>query len=129
MESGFTMEEISAIKYEEKKSRFYAHLYIITDERDLEEIAAIHRKKYRKAAHHCVAARFTDSFGIFREEFKNDGEVGHPAKGMLQIMKAGGLDSHVIVVSRLFGGIKLGPGGVSRAFRKSAEYAISESGE
>lgn len=65
--------------------------------------------------------------GNLCEEFKNDGEVGHPAKGMLQIMKANGLDSHVIVVSRIFGGIKLGPGGVSRAFRKSAEYAISES--
>jgi putative IMPACT (imprinted ancient) family translation regulator len=123
------MEEISAIKYEEKKSRFYAHLYRITDERDLEVISEIHRTKYRKAAHHCVAARFTDRSGNFHEEFKNDGEVGHPAKVMLRVMEVNGLDSHAVVVSRLFGRIKLGPGGVSRAFRKSAEYVISEAGE
>ncbi|EHQ35272.1 YigZ family protein [Methanoplanus limicola] len=126
MGSGF-MEEISAIKYEEKKSRFYAHLYRITDERDLEDVIAVHRTKYRKAAHHCVAARFTGRSGNFHEEFKNDGEVGHPAKGMLRIMEVNGLDSHAVVVSRIFGGIKLGPGGVSRAFRKSAEYAVSSS--
>lgn len=64
------MEEISAIKYEEKKSRFYAHLYRIIDERDLEAIITVHRKKYKKAAHRCVAAGLPTAWAIYARNLK-----------------------------------------------------------
>ena len=109
------MKEISAIKYVENKSRFYAHHYKIENEEDISEILKIHRKNYKKANHHCYAAIIEK-----KEIFKDDGEVGHPGRVLLGIIKNNNLDSDLIVVSRIFGGIKLGVGGVSRAFREAA---------
>ncbi|WP_298665424.1 YigZ family protein [uncultured Methanofollis sp.] len=116
------MQECAAVKYEVKKSRFYAHLYEIDDPSDLDGILAVHRKEYRNAAHHCVAVRFLDG-AVPVESFKNDREVGHPGKALLEVLRKYSLDRHVLVVSRVFGGIKLGPGGVTRAFRDAGEGA------
>jgi len=106
-----------------KKSRFYAHLYRITCEEDIADIREMHRKKYRKAAHHCYAARITVG-GTPVERFGSDGEVGRPGMALLQLLQREELGEHMIVVSRIFGGIKLGPGNVSRAFRDAAVAAV-----
>ncbi|MBP2133436.1 putative IMPACT (imprinted ancient) family translation regulator [Methanomicrobium sp. W14] len=118
------MQELSAVKYEEKKSRFYAHLYRIYSHEEYPEILKIHAKTYKKAAHHCSAINFSDSGGRVFREFKNDGEVGHPGRILSSVLEKNSLDSHAIVVSRIFGGIKLGPAGVSRAFRDSGEACV-----
>jgi len=107
-----------------KKSRFYAHLYEITSESDVPEIREMHRKKYRKAAHHCYAARLNLPEGCL-EPFGSDGEVGRPGYVLLHLLQREDLASHMIVVSRIFGGIKLGPGNVSRAFRDAAVDAVA----
>ena len=106
-----------------KKSRFYAHLYRITAEEDIAEVREMHRKKYRKAAHHCYAARLEQEHGCL-ERFGSDGEVGRPGMVLLQLLQREELAEHMIVVSRIFGGIKLGSGNVSRAFRDAAAEAI-----
>ena len=49
------------------------------------------------------------------EKFKNDGEVGYPGKTLLGLLKHERLEAHLLIVVRYFGGIRLGPGGVSRA--------------
>ncbi|MCK5341857.1 MAG: YigZ family protein, partial [Candidatus Heimdallarchaeota archaeon] len=54
----------------------------------------------------------------------DDGEVGRPGKILLQVLKIHDFQSHALVISRVFGGIKLGVGGVSRAFRQTAENLI-----
>jgi len=119
------MQELSAVKFEEKKSRFFAHLYEVENPGELDDIINIHHKSYKKAAHHCSAVYFSGRSGWNQvESFKNDREVGHPGKALLEILKKHSLDSHVLVVSRLFGGIKLGPAGVTRAFRKAGEYVV-----
>jgi len=110
-----------------KKSRFYAHLYRITAEEDIADVREMHRKKYRKAAHHCYAAR-CDRPGTLLERFGSDGEVGRPGMVLLQLLQREELTSHMIVVSRIFGGIKLGPGNVSRAFRDAAAEAVGAAG-
>lgn len=115
------MKEISAIKYVENKSRFYAHHYKIHSESDITQILKTHRTKYKKANHHCYAAILGK-----KEIFKDDGEVGHPGRVLLEVTKNNNLHSDLIVVSRVFGGIKLGVGGVSRAFRKAANYLFDE---
>lgn len=107
-----------------KKSRFYAHLYRITSVEDIADIREMHRKKYRKAAHHCYAARLDRPHGLL-EPFGSDGEVGRPGMVLLQLLQREDLGEHVIVVSRIFGGIKLGPGNVSRAFRNAAAEAVA----
>ncbi|WFN36504.1 YigZ family protein [Methanomicrobium antiquum] len=118
------MQELSAVKYEEKKSRFYAHLYLIDSPDEFFELLVRHQKLYKKAAHHCSAMKYEDKEGRVFSESKNDGEVGHPGRVLYSVLENNGLLTHAIIVSRLFGGIKLGPAGVSRAFRKSGVCAV-----
>jgi putative IMPACT (imprinted ancient) family translation regulator len=117
------MKKISAIKLIEKKSRFYSYLYDIDKESEIETIIKIHRKKYKKANHHCYGL-YIKSKNKNIEVSKDDGEVGHPGKALLEILKKHNLNHHALVVSRIFGGIKLGVGGVTRAFRESGESTI-----
>ena len=113
------MEELSAVKFTETKSRFYAHLYSINDITDIETILKEHRRMYKKANHHCWAMSINGDTNS-----KDDGEVGHPGRVLLELLKKHELDDHVLIVSRIFGGVKLGVGGVSRAFRQAGEGVI-----
>jgi putative IMPACT (imprinted ancient) family translation regulator len=123
---GPLMDELSAIKFVENRSRFFAHLYHIENIGDIDLVLKEHRKRYKKANHHCWAMRFTDSDGKMVEYSKDDGEVGHPGKALLELMKNRDLTSHVMMVSRIFGGVKLGVGGVTRAFRSAGETALDQ---
>lgn len=118
------MEELRAVKFTETRSRFFAHVYRISDMHDIGPILKKHRKEYRKANHHCYALRFKKDDGTTLEQFRDDGEVGHPGRVLLELLQRDGLDSHVLMVSRVFGGTKLGVGGVSRAFRSAGEGAL-----
>ena len=115
-----TIEEVFAGKLVDRKSKFYAHLYTIENlEEDVENIQKIHNKKYKKAAHHCYAALNNN-----QEDSRNDGEVGSPGRVLLELLHEYKLDGYMIMVSRIFGGIKLGQGGVARAFRASGRGVI-----
>lgn len=116
-----SFREVSAVRLDEKRSKFYAHLYEIDAPSDAAEIKAVHSKLYKNAAHHCYAA----VCGKFSES-KADGEVGSPGKVLAEIMERHNLNSHVLIVSRIFGGIKLGPSGVAKAFRESGTGAVLE---
>ena len=74
------MEELSAGKLVETRSRFYAHLYHIDAAEDITEILRQHRTRYKKANHHCYAHRFIDN-QISIERCSDDGEVGHSEAG------------------------------------------------
>ena len=115
------VREVSVVRLDEKKSKFYAHLYEIDTPDDVLEVRAIHDKLYKKAAHHCyavVCGNFTDS--------RADGEVGSPGRALAEVIERHNLGSHVLMVSRIFGGIKLGPAGVARAFREAGNGAVVE---
>lgn len=115
------VREVSAVRLDEKKSKFYAHLYEIDSPNDITEIRELHDKLYKKAAHHCyalVCGNVSDS--------RADGEVGSPGRALAEVMERNNLGSHVLIVSRIFGGVKLGPAGVARAFREAGFGAVSE---
>lgn len=113
-------EEVFAGKLVDRKSKFYAHLYKIENlDEDIEHIQKIHNKKYKKAAHHCYAALINN-----QEDSRNDGEVGSPGRVLLELLHEYQLDGYMIMVSRIFGGIKLGQGGVARAFRNTGRGVI-----
>ena len=115
------VREVSVVRLDEKKSKFYAHLYEIDTPDDVMEVRTIHDKLYKKAAHHCyavVCGNFTDS--------RADGEVGSPGRALAEVMERHNLGSHVLMVSRIFGGVKLGPAGVARAFREAGNGAVVE---
>lgn len=107
------------VKYIIEKSKFYGHIYDIKSEDEIKPILDAQKKLYKKACHHCYAA-------IINKEttFKNDGEVGYPGKTILELMKHKQLNNKLIIISRIFGGIKLGPGGVKRAFKETAKLLI-----
>ena len=112
------MDEVATNKIVIQRSRFFAHLYEISTGDEISAILKIHRSNYRKANHHCYGMRIREH-GAIHEVQKDDGEVGHPGKVILEIMRGEKLDHHVLIISRVFGGVKLGVGGVSRAFREA----------
>jgi putative IMPACT (imprinted ancient) family translation regulator len=118
------MHELSAGKIIIRKSRFYAHLYTIEHAEQINEIIQKHHSMYAKANHHCYALQVKDQQGLLHEASSDDGEVGRTGKILAQVLQKHHLQSHAIVVSRIFGGVKLGVGGVSRAFRQAAEGVI-----
>ncbi|MCE5248450.1 MAG: YigZ family protein [Candidatus Polarisedimenticolia bacterium] len=119
------IERRAEFKLTVERSRFFALLFPAADEAALEEILKERRKEHRKACHHCWACRFEGPDGAVVERSKDDGEVGHPGRVLLESLRARGLVGGGLVVSRIFGGVKLGVGGVSRAFREAGEGALA----
>jgi len=121
------MQELAAVKLTIQHSRFFSHLYKLEKTDEIMDIIKSHRRSYKKANHHCYALRlFNNSNQQIIELFKDNGEVGHPGRVLLEVLKKYNLDQHVLVVSRIFGGIKLGVGGVSRAFREAGEGVVEQ---
>ena len=95
-------------------------------EQDVLEAVRAQKSAWRKAVHHCWALRVRSADGVLLEKSKDDGEVGHPGRVLLEILKREDLEG-ALVVSRIFGGVKLGVGGVSRAFREAGEGVVAAS--
>ncbi len=112
----------AAAKLTVSRSRFHACVFPVRTEEDLELGVKAQKTSFRKARHHCWACRYADG-GELVERWKDDGEVGHPGQVLLEVLRKHDLDG-AIVVSRVFGGVKLGVGGVSRAFREAGELAV-----
>lgn len=119
------MIQVAAGKLLVKKSKFYAHLYQLSSPRDIEIIMTDHKNKYSNANHHCYGLYYLDKSNMCVKDFQHDGEVGQPGKILLRLLEQHQLSQHALVVSRVFGGIKLGVGGVSRAFRKAGANTIA----
>jgi putative IMPACT (imprinted ancient) family translation regulator len=107
-----------------ERSRFHALLTSLAAPDGLEALLKQRRRDYRKANHHCWAYRWRDAAGTVVEVSKDDGEVGHPGRVLLELLKKHEIEG-VLVVSRVFGGVKLGVGGVSRAFRDAGQGALN----
>lgn len=107
-----------------ERSRFLAALVPLASPAAMEEVVKARRREVRKANHHCWALRLRDSCGTVCESSRDDGEVGHPGRVLLEVLRKYDLEG-ALVVSRVFGGVKLGVGGVARAFRETAEGAVA----
>jgi putative IMPACT (imprinted ancient) family translation regulator len=106
-----------------ERSRFFAVLVPLAVPEGIDGLIRARRGEIRRANHHCWAFRVADATGAVVEKSKDDGEVGHPGRVLLEILRRHELEG-AIVVSRIFGGVKLGVGGVSRAFRDAGEGVI-----
>ena len=107
-----------------ERSKFHALALPARSEEDVLIAVRAAKSRHRKAVHHCWALRVRDAAGQLLEKSKDDGEVGHPGRVMLEQLRRADLEG-AIVVSRIFGGVKLGVGGVSRAFRQAADAVLS----
>ena len=110
----------------EKKSRFIGRLWPVeTEEAALEKIQEM-KKQHYDATHNCWA--YIIHGGAVR--FSDDGEPGGTAgMPMLQVLQREGLNNCVCVVTRYFGGVLLGAGGLVRAYTKGAKIAVDAAGK
>ncbi len=110
----------------EKKSRFIGRVWPAqTEEEALERIQAM-KKQHYDATHNCWAYIIKDGAVRFSDDGEPGGTAGMP---MLQVLQREGLYNIVCVVTRYFGGILLGAGGLVRAYTKGAKIAVDAAGK
>lgn len=110
----------------EKKSKFIANICYVENVEEAEEKIKSIKKKYYDAKHNCVAYRATEN-GQIVEKSSDDGEPSGTAGGpMLNILQKNNLCNIVVVVTRYFGGILLGTGGLVRAYSDATQKAIEK---
>ena len=129
MEEFYTIAENSQITAEvvEKKSKFIANVFYINSVEEAEKIVKKVKKQYYDAKHNCIAYRVIEENKIV-ERSSDDGEPsGTAGAPMLSILQKNNLCNILVVVTRYFGGILLGTGGLvscySRATLDSLEKA------
>jgi len=110
-----------------QRSRFHAILFPAASEAEVKQMLVDRRRKHKKARHHCWAARLPATGGGVLEMCRDDGEVGHPGRKMLELLQRSEVEG-ALIVSRIFGGVKLGPAGVGRAFVQAAQAVLAEAG-
>lgn len=126
--SYYTITQDTVFEQTIKKSRFIAHLYRINDEADAQAKIAAVRADNPKANHNCFAYMLGDDDHIQR--MSDDGEpVGTAGSPILEVLKTNELHDVLAVVTRYFGGIKLGAGGLIRAYNGTPAQAIEVSGK
>ena len=109
-----------------QRSRFITHTFPVKTEEDAQEKIRLIKKKYFDARHNCSAFRLGESGAICRSS--DDGEPGGTAGApILDAITKNELTDILIVVTRYFGGIKLGAGGLTRAYSHAAVLGIEAS--
>ena len=110
-----------------RASRFLAQALPVKGKEECEEILGLIRKEYFDATHHPYAYRLSPDGMLFRahDDGEPSGTAGRPILGAIE---GSGLTGVLVVVTRYFGGTKLGAGGLARAYRGAAEAALSAGG-
>lgn len=109
--------------YEIQKSKFITHIRHVETEEDARTFIQSMKKKYFDARHNCSAYVLGERAD--KQKSNDDGEPGGTAGNpILEAIKKNGLTDVVIVVTRYFGGIKLGAGGLIRAYGHAAVLGI-----
>lgn len=110
-----------------QKSRFIAHIHRATTEEEALHFIQEIKKKHWNATHNCSAYMIGQQNQI--QKANDDGEpTGTAGIPMLEVLKKRDLKDTVVVVTRYFGGIKLGAGGLIRAYGKSTSEGINATG-
>lgn len=122
-----TIKEDGQVQEEIKKSRFICHAKRVYNEEEARDFITAIKKEHYKATHNCSAFIVGE-----RSEIKRTSDDGEPS-GTAGIPMLGVLENHnltnvCVVVTRYFGGIKLGAGGLIRAYAGSVALAVKEIG-
>ena len=122
-----TIKEDGQVQEEIKKSRFICHAKRVYSEEEARDFITAIKKEHYKATHNCSAFIIGE-----RSEIKRTSDDGEPS-GTAGIPMLGVLENHnltnvCMVVTRYFGGIKLGAGGLIRAYAGSVALAVKEIG-
>ena len=125
--SYFTIKDESIAEFVEKKSTFIGHGKRIESEEEAKEFIQKVKGMHKEARHNVYAYMIGENRGIQR--YSDDGEPqGTGGIPMLEVLKKSNITDVVIVVTRYFGGVLLGAGGLARAYSKGTSLAIKEAG-
>lgn len=110
-----------------ERSRFIAFTQTVSSEAEAEAFLAGLRSRYRDATHVCYGyvADETGSVQRFSDDGEPSGTAGMP---ILEVVKSNGLKRSLVAVVRYFGGIKLGAGGLTRAYAGCAAKGVAAAG-
>lgn len=113
----------------EKKSKFIANIFYVENVKEAEDIIEKTRKKYYDARHNCYAYRIIQEDNVVERQ-SDDGEPqGTAGAPMLNILSKKELKNVIVIVTRYFGGILLGTGGLVKAYSEALNQAIKNAKE
>jgi uncharacterized YigZ family protein len=104
------------------KSKFITNIYKINNEDDINNYLNMVRGKYKDATHHCYAY-ILDDIKRFNDDKEPNGTAGKP---ILDVLEKNNLNHIMCIVTRYFGGIKLGAGGLVRAYSNSVSECLKK---
>ena len=119
--TGFGQDE-----FIEKKSRFIGRVWLVETEAEALDKIQEMKKQHYDATHNCWAYVIKDGPMRFSDDGEPGGTAGNP---MMQVLQRENLYNVVCVVTRYFGGVLLGAGGLVRAYTKGAKIAIDAAGK
>ena len=122
-----SVKQCSETEYTVNRSRFIGRCFPVDSEEAALCLLSDIRKRNWGATHNCCAYRIGETAAAAR--FSDDGEPGGTAgKPIMDVLTGKGLTNVLCVVTRYFGGILLGAGGLVRAYSKSAADAVTKAG-
>lgn len=127
MQSYYTIKEAGTHEVIIQKSRFIGHLERVESEEEAQQFIQSIRKQHYNATHNCYAYIIGDKDQI--QKANDDGEPsGTAGIPMLEVLKKLQLKNVVVVVTRYFGGVKLGAGGLIRAYSSVTSETVQQIG-
>ena len=123
--SYLTIEKEASDEFTEKRSRFIGYIKPVTTEAEALEFIEGIKKKHWDAKHNVYAYALRSGASRFSDDGEPQGTAGMP---VLDVLKKSNVVDCVVVVTRYFGGILLGGGGLVRAYSHAASIAVSAAG-
>lgn len=125
--SYITIRDFGEDSFVEKKSEFIGYAKRCESEEEAKAFVSEIKNKHKQATHNCFAYVIGENMGIQR--YSDDGEPqGTAGIPILEVMKKSNVTDCAIVVTRYYGGILLGTGGLTRAYTKGASIALKAGG-
>lgn len=121
----FRLKKTAKIEFVEKRSVFIGYSTTVKNEEEALEIIKQKKKEYADATHNVYAYVIGDSISRYSDDNEPQGTAGMP---VLNSIRMSGLTDVLVVVTRYFGGILLGAGGLVRAYSTAASMAIEAGG-
>ena len=112
-------------EFVEKRSRFISHIWPVESEEQAQQYIKEMKTRYYDARHNCWCYRIGHAIARYSDDGEPQGTAGQP---MLKVLEREEVTNVCCVVTRYFGGILLGAGGLTRAYSKGAKDALIASG-
>ncbi len=123
MEPYVTVEGYVSQEFVEKKSRFIGHIAPVTSEHEAVSFLGYIRSRHPDAAHNVFAWRLRNGLARMSDDGEPRGTGGQAVFGVIERMR---LENVAVAVTRYFGGILLGTGGLTRAYSRAAKLAADK---